>query len=179
MAEEEQWASWMRSAIGGRNSDYQSLLKDLTPFLRSLAKRRCREFGVPMFESEDIVQETLLAVHMKRGTWDSTRPLIPWIATILRYKVIDRSRRNTRERTLPIELVRDDARCSTVTNFGDELDVRRILAGLRQTQRTILQCLSIDGFSVRETAEVLNMTEVAVRVSLHRTMKHLSAEYAP
>jgi len=58
------------------------------------------------------------------------------------------------------------------------MDVEQILAKLRDPQRTIVHAISIEGTSVRETANRLNMTEVAVRVSLHRALKALAALYS-
>jgi RNA polymerase sigma-70 factor (ECF subfamily) len=58
------------------------------------------------------------------------------------------------------------------------MDVEQILARLKDPQRTIVQSISIEGSSVRETAERLKMTEVAVRVALHRALKALSELYS-
>ena len=66
-----------RAAIAGDALCYDRFLKAVTPYLRSIARRRCDQFGAPPSEVEDVVQEVLLAVHLKRGTWDISRPIGP------------------------------------------------------------------------------------------------------
>ncbi|HQX92044.1 MAG TPA: sigma factor, partial [Thermomonas sp.] len=57
--------------------------------LRGVARRGLARAGADSGDVEDVVQETLLAIHMKRHTWDSAAPLCPWVAAIARYKLAD------------------------------------------------------------------------------------------
>ncbi|MBY5740890.1 sigma-70 family RNA polymerase sigma factor [Rhizobium leguminosarum] len=177
LAREKEWASWLRSAIAGDSHAYHKFLTALTPYLRVMARKRCDQFGAPASEAEDVVQEVLLTIHLKRGTWDPSRPLGPWLSTIVRNKVVDSLRRRGRQ-TVPIEDViatlKTDERIAT----SDRIDIEQILGKLKDPQRTIVQSISIEGSSVRETADRLKMTEVAVRVSLHRALKGLAALYS-
>ncbi len=93
LAREEEWASWMRSAMAGDPRAYHKLLSAMTPRLRMMARKRCELFGAPTSEAEDVVQEVLLAIHLKRGTWDPSRPLGPWLSAIVRNKLVDSLRR--------------------------------------------------------------------------------------
>ena len=53
---------------------------------------------------EDVVQETLLAIHLKRQTWDAEPAgSRPWVAAIARHKTIDAMRRRGVRRAEPIE----------------------------------------------------------------------------
>lgn len=178
MADEAQWAHWMRQAMVGDTEHYGRLLEDIMPFLRSLATKRCQAMGIAAGEAEDVVQETLIAIHLKRGTWDPQRPLIPWITTILHYKSIDHRRRRARRTMVSLDHIPSLAASGTDSAVVDTIDVRTILSSLSPPHRSIVQYLSIDGFSVREAAAVLNMSEGAVRVSLHRILKGLSSRYA-
>lgn len=173
---EAQWAEWMRSALDGDAAAYDRFLRAVTPHLRSMARRRCEQFGAPAGEAEDIVQEVLIAVHLKRGTWDPGRPIGPWLSTIVRNKLIDALRRRGRRVDVPLEDVMatlgvEDAAVS------DRLDAESVLARLREPQRDIVRSISLEGAGVRETAARLKMSEVAVRVSLHRALKALAALY--
>src|SRR5215813_7337798 len=100
---ENDWAVWMRAAVAGDAGAYRQFLVSVTPHLRTLARSRCRGSGVPECEAEDIVQEVLLAIHLKRGTWDQARPIGPWVAAITRNKLIDVLRRRGRHINVPIE----------------------------------------------------------------------------
>ena len=106
-AREEQWAVWMRAAVNGDVQAYHRFLSAVTPHLRAMARRRCEQFGAPVSEAEDVVQEVLLTIHLKRGTWDASRPIGPWISTIVRNKLIDGLRRRGRHTSVPIDDVID------------------------------------------------------------------------
>ncbi|MBO3759418.1 sigma-70 family RNA polymerase sigma factor [Ciceribacter sp. L1K23] len=173
---EVQWAEWMRSALDGDAASYDRFLRAVTPHLRAMARRRCDQFGASAGEAEDIVQEVLIAVHLKRGTWDPERPIGPWLSTIVRNKLIDALRRRGRRVDVPLEdvvatLEAEDA------NVADRLDAESVLSRLKEPQRDIVRSISLEGAGVKETAERLKMSEVAVRVTLHRALKALSTLY--
>src|ERR1700743_3128229 len=86
----------MRSAMAGDSGAYQRLLKAITPVLRAGARRGLSRAGQPIDQSEDIVQDILLAVHLKRHTWDANAPFAPWLFAIARNKLIDALRRRGR-----------------------------------------------------------------------------------
>jgi RNA polymerase sigma factor (sigma-70 family) len=178
LAREEQWALWMRSAIAGDTHAYHNLLTAITPHLRVMARKRCEQWGVPSSEAEDVVQEVLLAIHLKRGTWDFSRPLGPWMAALVRNKLIDSLRRRGRRVNVPLEDVISTLESDAGLDVSDRMSIEQILGRLGDPQRTIVQAISIEGSSVRETAARLKMTEVAVRVALHRALKALSARYS-
>src|SRR5580704_13370090 len=76
-SQENDWAAWMRAAMTGDAGAYRQFLASLAPHVRAVARSRCRSFGAPEGEVEDIVQEVLLTIHLKRGTWDRSRPSDP------------------------------------------------------------------------------------------------------
>src|SRR5262249_58236111 len=86
----------MRSAMAGDGAAYHRLLKAITPVLRAASRRGLARAGQPPDQSEDIVQDILLAVHLKRHTWDSEAPFAPWLFAIARNKLIDALRRRGR-----------------------------------------------------------------------------------
>lgn len=176
-AREEEWAAWMRSAVAGNASAYDRFLKAVTPYLRSIARRRCDQFGTPPSEVEDVVQEVLLAVHLKRGTWDLSRPIGPWLSTVVRNKLIDSLRKHGSHASVPIEDVMETLEADHHENGADRIDVDRMLGCLRASQREIVMSISLGGAGIRETAERLRMTEGAVRVALHRALRGLAELY--
>jgi RNA polymerase sigma-70 factor (ECF subfamily) len=177
-AREEEWADWLRLAIKGDAQAYNRFLVAVTPHLRRMARRRCDQYGAPASEAEDVVQEVLLAIHLKRGTWDPARPLGPWLTTIVRNKLVDSLRRRGRQVSVPIDDVSDFLEAGDETHeAADRLDTETMLAQLKDPQRDIVRSISIEGAGIRETAARLKMTEGAVRVSLHRALKSLAALY--
>lgn len=177
LAREEQWADWMRGAIGGDTQAYNRFLVAVAPHLRAMARRRCEQFGAPAGEAEDVMQEVLLAVHLKRGTWDPAKPIGPWLSAIVRNKMIDSLRRRGRRVVVPIEDVIDVLEAEQASDGLDRLDAEQLLRRLKNPQQDIVRSISLQGASIRDTADRLKMTEGAVRVALHRALKALATLY--
>jgi RNA polymerase sigma factor (sigma-70 family) len=174
---EAEWAAWMQAAASGDAVAYQRFLVAVTPHLKSVVRNWYRKVSASDGDAEDIVQEALLAIHLKRGTWDQLRPIGPWIAAIVRNKLVDTLRRGGRRAAVPIDDVIDiigSEDCAAGLPSGE---IDSLLAKLTGQQREIVQSISINGSSTRETAGKLNMTEGAVRVALHRGLKKLAMLY--
>jgi len=174
---EEEWAVLMRAAMAGDEVAYRAFLTAITPSIRATARRNLARFSLGASEAEDVVQDTLLAVHLKRQTWDQDRPIGPWISAIARNKFIDLMRRRGRNAQVPIDDVIETLAAEDNEAALDNYDVQRMLDNLNEKQRAVVRSLAIDGATVRQTAERLNMTEGAIRVTLHRAVKALAAIY--
>ena len=174
---EEEWAVLMRAAIDGDSAAYRRLLASLTPVLRTVTRRNCARIGLDGGEAEDVVQEVLLAIHLKRHTWDADRPIGPWVMTITRNKLIDARRRRGNRQALQIDDLADILTAEGNDEAMDRRDLDRLLDRLGERQRDLVRSLSVEGRSVQETAARLNMSEGAVRVALHRAIKMLAALY--
>ena len=172
---EADWTTWMRAALAGDTGAYRKFLHAVAPYIRAVARSRCRRLGVLESEAEDIVQEVLLTIHLKQGTWDPSRQIGPWVSAITRNKIIDAFRRRGRRIDVPLEDVID------ILQVEDQLpeiltcEIDFLLGQLTCRQQEIVRSISVNGTRIRETAERLKMTEVAVRVSLHRALKTLGA----
>jgi RNA polymerase sigma-70 factor (ECF subfamily) len=176
-ADEEEWAVLMRAAMAGDEAAYRAFLKGITPSIRAGARRNLSRYGLDPADGEDVVQDTLLAVHLKRQTWDQSRPIGPWISAIARNKLIDLMRRRGRAIKVPIEEVEGNLAAEEATASLDGYEVGRMLENLNEKQRLVVRSLAVEGASVRQTAERLNMTETAIRVTLHRAVKALAVIY--
>jgi RNA polymerase sigma-70 factor, ECF subfamily len=167
-------AELMRAATRGDADAYRRALAGLAPILRGLAKRGFSRYGLGPEEVEDVVQETLLAVHLKRQTWDERQPLLPWVRAIAQNKLIDNLRRRGRRVHVPIDDVSEALAVDEEPTAGNSVDAERILASLKGRERDIVQSISIEGASARQVADRLGMTEGAVRVALHRALKSIA-----
>lgn len=171
---ELEWTALMIAASEGDAGAYSRLLAAITPAIRSAALRTCRQYGAPTSDVEDVVQETLLAIHLKRHTWRNGDPVGPWIRAIAKYKLIDALRRRTRRREIDIEDFVDSLRSEECTELSSSGDVERLLAQLPARDQIIIRLVSIEGHSNREAGEKLGMSETAVRVALHRLLRRLA-----
>jgi RNA polymerase sigma factor (sigma-70 family) len=174
---EADWTMWMRAALAGDDGAYRKFLHAVAPYIRAMARSQCRKFGVLESEAEDIMQEVLLTIHLKRGTWDRSRAIGPWVNAITRNKIIDAFRRRGRRIDVPLEEVVDSLKAEEERPDIFPRDIDLLLRKLTHQQREMVRSISIRGTSIRETAQRLKMTEVAVRVSLHRALKNLGALY--
>lgn len=167
-AEQElQSAGLMRQAQAGDQAAYVSLLILLTSVTRQFA--RARLGAVPWID--DVVQETLLAVHRARQTYDPGRPFAPWFYAVASSRMIDVIRRERRvtSRELPADVLPEPN--MEGSSGRDEIDVEAIhaaVASLPPRQREVIEALKFQDQSVREVAGRLSMTESAVKVTAHR-----------
>lgn len=164
----------MRAAIGGDTAAYDRLLRSLAGALRPTVRHALTRAGRSVGDLEDIVQEVLLAVHLKRHTWDSKRPIGPWIGAIARYKVVDALRRRGGRCEFPVDLFADSLQAPEERPSIDPRDLERHLERLSSRQREIVMRIAIEGRSIADCATQLGMTEVAVRVALHRSLTALA-----
>lgn len=174
---EADWAAWMRAASTGDAGAYRRLLLSLAPFLRSVVRGRASAYGFGSADVEDVVQETLLAIHLKRGVWDDGQPVGPWVAAIARNKLIDALRRRGRRISLPIEDFADALPAEEKEDGLSRREAERLLSVLKGRQHDVVKSVSIDGADIGETAERFGMSEGAVRVALHRGLAALSLAY--
>ena len=159
--------------LGGDAGAYRECLRQLTAHLRGFLRRRLQR--IPD-EVEDLVQETLLAIHNQRHTYDPAQPLTAWVHAIAKYKLIDCLRRRAGRDDVTETLDEELEVFASVDNEAADArrDVAKLLAGLPEKQRQAIVCMKLEGLSVIETAERTGMSESAVKVYVHRGLKALA-----
>ena len=177
MAAPDDLSALMRLARQGDDEAYRRLLGQVAVWLRAVVRRGLVSAGRGPAESEDVVQETLLAVHLKRETWDPSRPIGPWLRAIARHKLADHLRRRGFHDHVDIDEWSNAPELAVEVETPAAIDSRRLLASLPERQRTIVQEISLEGHSAADVAARLGMSEGAVRVALHRALKALAAFY--
>jgi len=160
--------------LAGDAAAYYAFLKDLSTHLRAFFRRRMS--GLPD-EVEDLVQESLLAVHNQRHTYDPGQPLTAWVHAIAKYKLVDllRRRANRDLRNDPLDDERDVLAHNDSEAAAAKLDVAKLLLRLPARQRLPIIHMKLEGMSVVEAARVTGMSESAVKVGVHRGLKALAA----
>jgi RNA polymerase sigma factor (sigma-70 family) len=162
----------LRAANRGDQRAYAGFLRAVTPVLRGIARSRASGLGADV--CEDIVQETLLAIHQKRHTWREDMPVRPWLYAIVRYKVVDAFRARGRRVQVPIEAFADILAAEPTPDPTERSDADRVIACLDPRAARIVRAIGLEGASIAETSAALHMTETAVRVALHRGLKKLA-----
>ena len=163
--------------MAGDERVYRRLLEEIGRSVRAMARGAFSRARMGDADVEDVVQETLLAIHLKRHTWDSGQKLGPWVNAIARHKIIDAMRRRGSRRAEPIEDFQDFLAAPAEEDPHALSDARKLLGLLPPRQRDIVRSISLEGQTIAATAARLSMTEVAVRVALHRALKSLGAAW--
>jgi len=124
--------------------------------------------------ADDLVQETLIAVHTRRATYDRGRPFRAWLFAIARYKMIDHFRRG--HRLVAVDGLEDMLVAEDFVEASHaRMDVEGLLETLPPKQAAAIRSTRIDGHSVAETAAAAGIGESDVKVSVHRGLKALFA----
>lgn len=159
--------------LAGNAAAYHTFLTELSTHLRAYFRKRLS--GLPD-EVEDLVQESLLAVHNQRHTYDPGQPLTAWVHAIAKYKLVDLLRRRASRdlRNDPLDDVLDILAHNDSEAAAARLDVAKLLERLPDRQRLPIIYMKLEGLSVVETARVTGMSESAVKVGVHRGLKTLA-----
>lgn len=171
IAHEAQYREWMLAALMGDGAAYRMLLAGLTRHLRGYYARRL-DSGA----AEDAVQETLIAIHNKRATYDPALPFTAWVYGIARYKLIDEYRRHKRRATVPLDEASDLFGHDDAEEALARRDVAKLLAKLPPAKRKLVEDIKLDGISVAEASARTGLSESAVKVAVHRAVKSLGDE---
>lgn len=173
---EERLRALMCAGLDGDAEAHRQLLVELSSHLRGYFRSRLLRVHRGPVEAEDLVQEVLIAVHTRRDTYDRSQLLTPWVHAIARYKFLDYLRRTKGSLK---DVAADDAAHLTAKNDFESVesghDLDTLLAQLRPKARRAITSVKLEGLSVREAAARTGMSESAVKVSVHRGLKTLSA----
>jgi RNA polymerase sigma-70 factor (ECF subfamily) len=172
------WTGLMVQAQDGDRHAYRMLLEDMTPYLRALAARCFKDPG----DIEDALQDVLLTVHAVRHTYDPRRPFGPWLVAIANRRIIDRLRRQMRNRSREIEFTPEHETFlpdptnlrSTIDEISaDEATLLAAIDNLPPDQRQAIRLLKLKEMSLKKAALATGRTVSALKVATHRAIKSL------
>jgi RNA polymerase sigma-70 factor, ECF subfamily len=164
---------WQRAQAGDEVA-YRQALQRIAARLRAYLRRRMQSLPD---ELEDLVQETLLALHLQRGTHDPDVPVSAWVLAIARHKLVDLWRRRGRQEALhdPIDDVGEEFLVADTAEAGAQRDLGKLLQALPEAQRTAIVLTKVEGLSVAEASQRTGASESAIKVQVHRGLKKLAA----
>jgi RNA polymerase sigma-70 factor (ECF subfamily) len=171
---EGDWSDLMRAAMAGDGAAYDRLLRELAVALRPQVRRALARAGQVALDPEDVVQDVLLAVHLKRHTWDANQPFAPWVRAVAHHKTVDAMRHQGWRVQIPIEDFADILPAEEPGPNVSDREVQRHIERLPSGQQDVLRAIALAGSSIAETATRLQMTQGAVRVALHRGLAALA-----
>jgi RNA polymerase sigma factor (sigma-70 family) len=162
------WNAMMVAAQEGDASSYHRLLSEVSTWLRRYFARR-----LPMAMIDDAIQDTLIAIHEKRHTYDPARPFGAWLAAIARYKWIDALRSL---KAKPTEALHDDlAVASHEEAVTSAWSLDRLLATLKPAQSRVIRLVKLQGLSIEEASKATGQSATLVKVNIHRGLNRLTS----
>jgi RNA polymerase sigma-70 factor (ECF subfamily) len=167
------WSILMAHAQAGEQAAYRRLLKEISPYVRSLATKCHRD---PR-DVEDCVQDVLLTLHAIRHTYDPGRPFGPWLKAIAGRRIVDRLRRHARSTARETPLADEHETFSgPEANYQSSSEARTLrdaIERLPQGQREAIRLLKLQEMSLKEASAASGMSIAALKVATHRAMKSL------
>ena len=171
MAEESALRALLLRGLAGEEAAHRSFLTEAGALLRGYFRNRLR--GRPE-DAEDLLQETLVALHTKRDTYDPAYPLTAWMYAIARYRLIDFLRRAKHRAHASLDDGFDVGDHDPEYDASDaRRDVTTLLDKLPAKQRVAIRLIKLEERSVREAAAQTGYSESDIKISVHRGMKTL------
>ncbi|HEY5797277.1 MAG TPA: sigma-70 family RNA polymerase sigma factor [Bosea sp. (in: a-proteobacteria)] len=165
------------AALAGDAAAYRLFLDTISVRLRGYLRQMLARAGrTEASEAEDVLQETLLALHLSRHTYDPASPVTAWAHAIARYKLVDHLRRSGRHAgAVPLD---DEAHQlagpADSTASEARLDLTRAMAALPERTRSLIDQVKLQGTTVAEAARATGMTETAAKVAIHRGLQAMA-----
>ena len=170
-SDENRWAILLARAKAGHKGDYRTLLTELS---RAIKYYLLSRIGAQHF-LEDCVQDTLIAVHQARHTYDPRRRFRPWLFAIVRHKAIDTLRRQRSQQQLAQhqgDMLPEERH--TTDDLERKITQGRLMDSLSDQHREVLTLTKFIGLSPAEAAAQLHISESAVKVRVHRAIGKLT-----
>lgn len=170
MADEAHLRALILKGLAGDQNAHRAFLMEAAGLLRGYFRNRLR--GAPE-DAEDLVQETLVALHTRRDTYDPNYPLTAWMYAIARYRLIDHLRRAKHRAHASLDDL-DIGEPDADYNASDaRRDVGVLLDRLPEKQRTAIRLVKLEEKSVREASSLTGLSESDIKISIHRGLKTL------
>jgi len=170
MADEAHLKALVLRGLAGDEAAHRVFLTEAAALLRAFFRNRLR--GAPE-DAEDLVQETLVALHTRRDSYDPNYPLTAWMYAIARYRLIDFIRRAKHRAHAGLDGLEIGQTDPEYEASDARRDVATLLDQLPEKQRRAIQLVKLDEKSVREAAEETGYSESDIKISIHRGLKTL------
>lgn len=170
MADEAHLRALLLKGLAGDEAAHRVFLSEAAALLRGYFRNRLR--GAPE-DAEDLVQETLVALHTRRDTYDPTYPLTAWMYAIARYRLIDHLRRAKHRSHASLDGVEIGDADPHYDASDARRDVNTLLTKLPEKQRAAIRLVKLEEKSVREAAQITGLSESDIKISIHRGLKTL------
>jgi RNA polymerase sigma factor (sigma-70 family) len=165
----------LEKVLAGESSLYEIIIRRYNPLLYKIG----RSYGLLHEDVQDVMQETYITGYEKLYQFQGKAQLSTWLTRIMINKCIHKMKR--RVDNISLSTIDDQIEEQTAGNAAEKFPVqnelKRImevsLEKLPEPYRLVFLLRETENFSVAQTAEALNITEINVKVRLNRAKSML------
>lgn len=164
----------MQQALEGNEQSYHQFLTEISKYLRIVISKKINQAEV-----EDVLQEILISIHKARHTYDGKRPVLPWVYSIAKFRVMDYLRQHyANMQHQKVDIVDFENILEDVTEAPEDNEYINIaLEALSPKQKQILTFMHVEGYTAKEIGRQISMNESAVKVAAHRAYKFIRENF--
>jgi RNA polymerase sigma-70 factor, ECF subfamily len=144
-------------------------------FIESIANfrprmhRYCARMTGSALDGEDVMQEAIFEAYLKLGSFDTTRPLGPWLLRIAHNRCIDFLRRRQARREAEAEAgALTWIRPPEAVGKGVDRAIERLVIALPPKERACVLLKDVFDYSLEEIAGLVESTTGGVKAALNR-----------
>jgi len=174
----------VRKTLAGDKQAFEQLVRQTTPHVFGIIRR----FFSERHSMEDIAQDVFVSAYQGLRTYSQDRPFKNWLAGIAVrqcYRALRARKQN--QQILASEMGSDaaaaalDACCfgqggPEAVSAESQAIVRHLVAQIMQLlspkERMILVLTEVEGWSIREVADMLGLSQINAKVSAFRARRH-------
>lgn len=127
---------------------------------------------------DDICQDVLITFHQTHQTFDTSRSLVPWVNSIIKFKTIDFLRKKdfrVQMAGIDVDLFQEIWAITEAEEQFEPQELSKLFEKLNPKEKEILTLAKVEGCSIREIAQKLNLSDSNVKVQIHRALKKLKS----
>ena len=124
-------------------------------------------------DTKDVLQETFLAYMTKAPRFHSEEHKKAWLIKVSQNKCREFLRFHKKHAGIPLEEVEESMRITGGLDVEDR-EKLRLIWNLNPKLKSVVILYYVEGYSIKETAKMLNISEVATKKRLQRARSILS-----
>jgi RNA polymerase sigma-70 factor, ECF subfamily len=168
----------IRKGLEGDREAYEKFLLKVASIVRGYLFNNLSKANRTDERVEDLVQDVLLSIHRKKHLYRLDLPVIPWLFTIARYRLIDHWRAEMK-RPPSVEWAEDfDPPAPADGSLSDSqlFELEELLEGLSSKQKQILILAKAEKIPLADIARQFDMSLSAVKVTVHRALRKVRSQ---
>ncbi|MBT5855401.1 sigma-70 family RNA polymerase sigma factor [bacterium] len=175
---DSQLSDWLVLSQDGDAIAYQRFLEKVYHLMVRFLSAKFRD----KTQMADVIQDIMIGIHTARHTYLPSRPIMPWLMAIARYKTIDHWKKLGRNKSF---IPDDEFYFSDIEDSRNNVSHQETLIILEESlvilpkkQKELISFVKLKGHTVQEAADTFGMSVSNVKTTVHRAMKKLQETHS-